>query len=117
MSVSVTMIMGNKQAIHLFMAHLSSEYSMECLLAFIEISQYQDYLYGENIDNLDENNVQRVEFADNIPISEIIEAKENVNKEYNNIFLAHAKIKAHKLYNKYVKYGAEFEINISSVER
>ena len=33
------------------------------------------------------------------------------------MFVRSAKIKAHKLYNKYIAVGSEFEINISSNER
>eukprot|EP01084_Bolivina_argentea_P165980 288275_1 len=38
-NISVDMILTNDKAIHLFMIYLSKEYSMECLLAFIEITQ------------------------------------------------------------------------------
>merc|ERR1719245_1308139 len=37
-------ILNNVDTIHLFMIHLSNEYSIECLLSFIEFWQYIEYL-------------------------------------------------------------------------
>ena len=119
--ITLNTIMRNKQAFHLFMKHLGKEYSMECLLSFIEFTQFQNYLYG-HIDNENKNNDfvpdKRITLAENIPISAIIEQEEVLSDDgKDDFFVAQAKIKAHRLYNKYVRIGAEFEINISSTER
>eukprot|EP01083_Nonionella_stella_P007582 21862_1 len=42
--VQLKQILSNKKAMHLFMLHLSKEYSIECLLSYIEFTQYQQYV-------------------------------------------------------------------------
>lgn len=95
---------------------------MEILLSFIEFTQFQQYLL-DNMDVLDDdeiNNIKLFKFPSNIPMSSII--NENNMKQSDiemdgNTLLRECKIKAHKLYNKYIKINSEFEINISSSER
>ena len=131
--ITIDTVLSNESTIHAFMIHLSKEYSMELLLSYIEMTQFQKYILDyikENGANTDkdmetEPNIELVNFPANIPLSEIIEGKEEIIIEFESDtdinddggFIDNAKIKAHKLYNKYVKIGSEFEINISSAER
>lgn len=111
---------------------------MECLLSIVEIMQFQIWLgqymdVGNNDDdeikveqpdeNEDVSDFRVIVFSEKIPQSAIIESKEELDK-YNidsNVdkdgVLIQAKIKAHKLYEKYINTGSEFEINISSAQR
>lgn len=96
-------------------------YSMECLLSFIEIKQYQNYLIENDTNNIlteeQINNVKlenEIGFASNIPMSEIVE-RSFESKDADQMFSF--KMKAYKLYKKYIEVDSEFEINISSSER
>eukprot|EP01084_Bolivina_argentea_P142893 250999_1 len=109
-------ILSNENSIHLYMIHLSKEYSMECLLAFLEISQYQQYVIKQNILNdksVDFTNYKNIDFPSNIPLSSIIECNNDNDKDA----IHDLKIKAHKIYCKYIKTNCEFEINISYTQR
>ena len=86
---------------------------MENLLAFIEFTQFQQYLKGEmNAENNDAD-VDPIKFANNIPTSLILEEKEDANDD----ILYDAKVKAYRIYGKYVAVGSEFEINVSYESR
>ena len=81
---------------------------MENLLAFIEFTQFQQYL----MDNLDvESNQPRIIFPNNIPISMLLENKQSEHK------MDDVKLKARGIYKKYVAIGCELEINISAESR
>jgi len=106
------------------------------LLSFIEFNQFQQYI-KELIENDTKTNrgdptlfngvlngyrhyvqesmnkLELTQFPSNVPVSEIIEQKQNENDE----FLLGAKLKARELFNKYIKIGSKFEINISSYNR
>ena len=62
-----------------------------------------------------------INFPKNIPQSEIIEPEEQIPidlaSDHDDVIIYDAKIKARKLYEKYIKPGSEFEINICSEER
>ena len=77
---------------------------MENLLAFIEFTQFQLYL-KENMDVTIQ--MEPVRFPSNIPMSVILEEKKNES------VVCDAKIKAYRIYEKYVAVGSEFEINVS----
>ena len=127
--ITVDMTLANESAIHAFMVHLSKEYSMEVLLSYIEFIQFQKYVTDRLQDEklrsevLDKTKLTDFEFPANIPLSEIIESEQQIvidvsdSVDVNDMLLNEAKIKAHKLYNKYIDTGSEFEINISAVER
>eukprot|EP01084_Bolivina_argentea_P263062 445120_1 len=115
--ITLDMVLSNKTAFHWFMLHLSQEYSMECALSYIEFMQYQNYLL-QSINMATINKIRHTRFPSNIPISEIIEYDDKLPDDYEgDILLSVAKIKAHKIFNKYVKNYAEFEINISFEQR
>eukprot|EP01084_Bolivina_argentea_P131412 231956_1 len=120
--IKIYMVLANEFALHEFMIHLSKEYSMECMLSVIEFQQYQNYIL-EHIDNKDDIKIEPSEILllpVNVPISAIIDNDNDVNIPHSyggDEFLFVAKIKAHKLYNKYVSSHCEYEINISYDER
>ena len=98
---------------------------MECLLSFIELHQYQLYLIEkqqEQSGNIDAEHELEMDlditFPDNIPISFIIECDEgNIDNYDGDVVVNTAKLKAYKLYEKYISVGSEFEINISGLMR
>merc|ERR1712228_162369 len=105
-------ILNNVDTIHLFMIHLSNEYSIECLLSFIEFWQYIEYLKvnirnkletKEITDNDDKPYIAlTVELPDTLVQSKIVT---NLDTDY--------KRKAYDLYTKYIVIGCAYEINIS----
>eukprot|EP01083_Nonionella_stella_P001994 5747_1 len=114
-------ILSNQETVHLFMIHLSLEYSMELLLSFIEFSQFLDYLeglqrVGKNKDSsfkhdmasLSKGGLDLFVFADSLPASSIVTKKENGHD---------FKQKAYELYCKYIRTGTEYEINVSATIR
>ena len=98
-----------------------TRYSMECMLAFIEMSQFQNYLIQNDREQaITQEVATRIKaenvmgFAKNIPVSEIIESEFNIaNVEQILDF----KMKAYLIYKKYVELGSEFEINIPSTAK
>ena len=118
---SVELLLSNEKSVNLFMKYLAKEYSMECMLSFIEMSQYQNYLIQNDSEQaINSEIITKVRarsengFAKNIPISEIIEPEFNSESD-DQIF--EFKIKAYNIYKKYVQVGSEFEINVSSLTR
>ena len=80
---------------------------MESLLSYIEFTQFQNYL-GYHIDMDCETQltqrVSSVNLASGIPLSAIVQQTEKIPDNYQgDTFLFYAKMKAHKLYNKYIK--------------
>ena len=96
---------------------------MECLLAYIELTQFQQYIIAQNKDNdkIQEETLKKLKmiiFPSSIPMSKIVGEDITLFK-FNNL-KNHAyeyKLKAHKLFNKYIKIGSEFEINLSYQQR
>ena len=106
--------------------YFKNRFSVECLLSFIEINQFQQYI----INNLKDGEIDKEEleqlliwqFPKNIPLSSIIpqtkHKKTNKNEaETEEDIVSIYKECALKLFNKYIKTGAQFEINISFVDR
>ena len=92
---------------------------MECLLSYIEFVQFQNYL-SYHVDANDDilTKTKSLRLSSRIPLSAIVQETEKIPKGYTgDKFLFFAKMKAHKLYEKYIKVGCEFEINISSKAR
>ena len=105
-------------------------YSMELLLSYIEISQYQKYvieLSNEEI-NINVDKYKQMVLPSNLPVSSILQKErkygtESIKNEKTqstamNEQLESAnidnnlKLKGYSLYKKYIKIGSEFEINI-----
>eukprot|EP01083_Nonionella_stella_P015277 42748_1 len=104
-------ILSDGVAYHEFIKHLSKELSIECLLSLTEFVQFREHVTNEMIkDNENpcwsDSEPWIVELAHDIPQSFIVSYKESSNKE-----------KAYLLYSKYIKTGAEHEINISAEHR
>lgn len=87
---------------------------MECLYSLIEMSQFQDWLSDNDktgtIQRSDTGKEQyrydRIDFPTNVPISEMLSGKDS-----------NVEIITRKIYEKYVKNGSVYEINISFLLR
>eukprot|EP01083_Nonionella_stella_P039946 108641_1 len=112
----------NEQGLYdMFMQHLMSEFSLENLLAFTEFMQYQHCAYKafnlEYKESTNSHHLQRIpNFIENAPKSSIV-YQNAVNESDEQTKMNSLKTKAHSLYLKYVREGAQFEINISFNER
>ena len=91
------------------------------MLSFIEMSQFQNYLIeNDNEQRISPDVIAKIrlgndmEFAKNIPISEIVERE---FKCKNDGQMSKLKMKVYQIYKKYIEVGSEFEINISSLQR
>ena len=106
-----------------FMQHLIREFSMENLLAIIEFTQFKNHAketFNINDDNEKVGDIIDYTFASTVPLSDIVynggmkgksSKKKTGGTEIERVRMF--KIKAYKLYGKYVKWGSEFEVNIS----
>eukprot|EP01084_Bolivina_argentea_P040922 75520_1 len=108
-------ILSHTQCFQCFIQHLSREFSIECLLSFVEFIQFEAYiLEHKNIDSVNGDTVNRlcdeVTFSKDIPKSKIVYG-ENIN---DNSILDLCRIICEKLYDKYIKIEAEYETNVSS---
>lgn len=138
-------LLSIRKPLNLFMQHLSKEYSTECLLSYIEFTQFQDWLLQQMRHHCEYLDVPLILYdtPSNIPISDIItkgeEEKSDIyldfgtdhvdvpsmihdpttssSSNYHDAILKKAKIKAHKLFNKYIQTEAEYEINVSGLIR
>eukprot|EP01084_Bolivina_argentea_P155697 271329_1 len=120
LNINVLTVLSDPTALHLFMVHMSKEFSLECILSFIEINQFQTYCMGlMGGDSTVEMKVEPVSFPKNVPLSQLIEDKEIMNGDEEEPVddMASAKMKAHKIYNKYIREEAEFAINVSYAQR
>ena len=91
-----------------FIKHLIKDFSLEVLLSFIEVQQFKAYL-AETFD-LSVSGQLMWRFADCVPKSDIVHRGEGKD-------LDAFKEMAHKLYMKYIRISAEFQINISYLHR
>eukprot|EP01084_Bolivina_argentea_P282974 484527_1 len=115
--IGLKQLLSTNKGIHRFAAHITKEISVECLLSYIEFSQFEEFCINKFISAQELEQLKRFDFIcfpNNIPISGIIESN-SVNKE--EIFASDLRIMAHLIYEKYVRVGAEFEININSDDR
>ena len=85
---------------------------MENLLAFIELVQFKGYVQDKlNLTYLKTDNNLIMNFPSNIPFSAILEETEST------VVIQDIKLKACRIYQKYVAVGSQYEINISGAER
>ena len=125
--ISLIKVLKNKHYMESFMKHLSKEFSLEIITSYIEFTQFQQHLINICKDNNSEliiENVTLIEFYNEIPISEIVNAtsSDEYFKEYINIYDIKDwkilnKLKGYKLYKKYISNESEYEINISGNEK
>ena len=124
-------LLSKQQGFHAFMLHLTQEFSIETLLYLIEVIQFQNYIkshckYDLISDNPGVSLYEKILFPAEIPKSEIVYADDykmegigdeefsaNCSQNEEDILLYSLKVKAIKIYNKYIKPQAELEINIS----
>eukprot|EP01083_Nonionella_stella_P198833 729701_1 len=116
----LVIILKNYDLLVKFMQHLIKEFSMECLLALIEFHQFRSHVMERfHLCEETETTTSRVNiaFSENVPKSDIVYTQELQDNEKDDDAYVLCKLKACKLYHKYIKNGAEFEINISHRSR
>lgn len=113
---SLRLILSDEDAFKLYMQHIIGEMCMESLLALIEFTQFKQYLiqsFGIDPDDIGEEIY--AQFPDCVPKSDIVytlNGDDDIMEDKQKLRVIFRQ-KAYKLYYKYVKVGAEFEINIS----
>eukprot|EP01084_Bolivina_argentea_P060670 110836_1 len=122
-NLSLVEILSDDETLNLFMQHLIKEFSMECILSTIEMLQFRNYaIKSLDINEVDVEDCVDIHFPDSIPQSEIVYSNEldktNVFdndklNETNDDMILKLKIKAYKLYEKYIASESDLEINIS----
>ena len=109
-NIKLNQVLSQEKSLNLLMQHLAKEFSMECLLSLIEFLQWQEYILSKYDWFVPEmNNISikyEIVLPQSIPRSEII--FDNYDSD---------KMKAYKLFQKYVAVGSQYEINISSQTR
>lgn len=97
---------------------------MECLLSYTEFLQFKHAAHEKfNLEHFEENGV--VSFSELVPRSAIVYDNYNadtiksspLNTTNEQTKINMFKIKAYRLFKKYVNVGAQFEINVSYGER
>lgn len=93
---------------------------MECLLSYVEFAQYRDAVYLELIDrkllsDQDIKDLAKLPFnlPSTVPKSSIVYGRPFDKDDSNEDFKKKIKRKAFILFNKYIKIGSEYEINIA----
>ncbi len=131
--ITISVMFTDLKYINEFFAHLSREFSMECLLAMIEFMELQQYIllhmqqyknfYYKQYSNLTMKN--NVSLPRGIPRSSIVygDNEELVEKYLDNRSgriisvmereQVRVRLISYQLYKKYVAIGSEWEINIS----
>jgi len=123
----LTQCLSHEKSFELFMKFLAKEFSIECLLSFVEMVQFKQYMKkrmdskgnsdddDDAKDDNDSNNGSHkgslrkdsdleMKFPSSVPLSEIV-----FNDDGGNVSV---KAKIYKFYLKYIKVNSEFEINI-----
>eukprot|EP01084_Bolivina_argentea_P159938 278566_1 len=126
-TIKINDTLSNSDTFELFMSHLSKEWSMELLLAFIEITQLQQQIkweYNEFINDMKFTSLQESILANEcIPSSYIVchQKMDEFIKKYGIVInsnydkndkIIQLKIKMYALHIKYINDG-DFQINIS----
>lgn len=130
--------LADRDKFNLFVIHIVRDLSINQLLAFVEIIQYQQYIYQKLIINSNDDNYsndgdagnddtdkhienenglfRRVKFYGNITESWIVYQYEPTKRgefgSNDNEMVYLFKCKAHKLFLKYIEYGSFYEIDI-----
>ena len=102
-SISLNEIFNTPQYIDIFFEHLSNELSPELLLAYVEFNQFKIFMRNDSelLNHLEQSGLNKtINLSRNIPQSSIL----SNNNSYGVIL--------RKLYNKYIKHGARFQINV-----
>ena len=117
-------VLGREDSFSAFMQHLIREFSMENLLALIEFVQFKNLVISTfNIDKRDIGDSFDFVFPVSVPVSDIVGVYNGrtsivtriADKSMSNLEedqLLSFKIKAHRLYSKYVRNGCELQLNL-----
>eukprot|EP01084_Bolivina_argentea_P309771 535864_1 len=121
-------ILSNKKTFKIYMQHLAKEFSIECLLFFVEIIQFK-FSMKKRFDIINPKAIPSVAvFAMDTPLSSVT-PQSIINREgfkdlskytLNNdpeTLMNESKNVCLKLYHKYVRNGSELETNISYGDR
>ena len=93
-----------------FFVSIIHRFSMENLLSYIEFTQYmQNVKDNHKVNEEISQDVNLIQFPENVPMSSIVgnQWALSINDKLDN-----DKVRAHKIYDKYIKIGSEFEINV-----
>eukprot|EP01083_Nonionella_stella_P030824 84432_1 len=121
--ITLKTICSHHKSLNLFVVHLSKEFSMECLLSFIEFTQFQRYLLSMNtnensklhtIKDRDGKSNLLMGFPLNTPQSEIIT---KIHATKTSDIMTEVKLKAYALYHKYIAEQSEWEINLNYTQK
>eukprot|EP01084_Bolivina_argentea_P131669 232388_1 len=126
-SYKLHVILSNERGLKLFMQHLGKEFSMECLLCFVETIQYKfalkkrcDLIDVELID--DDMDVSQPPMAEAAPMSFIVKTGFDCVSKYKQnddpaTLVKEAKNVCLQLFQKYIDIGSELAVNISYESR
>ena len=105
-SKDLSELLSHPIAFESFMAHLCHEFSMESLLSMVEFLQFQKYV-AEEIGYYNKIGYEQL-LCDVLVLSGEVPLSAIVYNEHISL-----KDKAYKIYQKYIKHGAIYAINIS----
>jgi len=102
--ITLQMVLSKDKPFNLLMRHLFREYSSEILLSLIEIQQYATYLQSQMEATVAtvESQYYDISLPKSVPISSIVEDE-----------TTDFRMKAYRLYQKYIRVESEYEVNIS----
>ena len=124
-SMGLLVAMQTQDSFIMLMKQLSKEFSIELLVGFIELIQYQQYIiHYMSIHNIKLQQIRgpkpwfkKIKFPDIVPMSHIIYGHNIINQNMNdttlNDFILQIKTMAHELYLKYIAKNSLYEVNIS----
>ena len=118
--INLRLIFYKEDYLHLFAQHLFSEFTIESLLSYIELSQYKTLFYEYIYSKINPNSERKWKpFEINLTTLEYIPKSNIVYNTFKLDDTKQDKIKYFKqiaslLHKKYIEYGSKYEINISS---
>ena len=136
LSAELVEIFGDKEKLELFALHLNNEFSLECLLAFIEMVQFKKHfneVYFKNIADCVQFEDKEIGLSilggselkssivyngdDDVTIIYNCQDNDTKTEDKNKDVMRRFKGIAYDLYSKYIEVGSELEINISGYYR
>eukprot|EP01084_Bolivina_argentea_P152483 265991_1 len=111
-------LLSKPQGFLAFMLHLSQEFSCEVLLFLIEVIQFQNYVKAhckyDLLSDIPRSSLyEKISFPSDVPLSEIVYSDQKKQYDNENALLQSLKIKAVKIFNKYILPQSALAINIS----